>query len=507
MIDQDLRTAIFILKGKGQGIRAIARALTLSRNTVRQILQSGQAAVPAKASADQTEPHAALVRELYERCLGNRVRVAEELSERKIAIPYSTLTAGLRRLGVGVRVKEPAGQYIFDPGVEMQHDTSPHHLELGGKRRQVQTASLVLGYSRMRFQQSYPTWNRFWCKVFLTDALVFFAGAASRCIVDNSSVVLARGTGKNAVISPEMEAFAQRFGFTFIAHELGDANRSGKVERPFHHYENNFLAGRTFADWEDLHQRSRAWCESHNGQFRKHLRASPIELLTAERPALRPLPMYVPEVYTLDSRTVDVEGFIHLGGNRYSAPAALLGRRLEVRAYKERVVLFDGRHQVAEHRRVEDGQDVRITDPAHRPQRRKPGAPPRILPEEQVLRAASDSLAQLCQLIKSRHGARGLRRLHRLYLDYPAESLAKVAATALAFGLHDLDRIERLVLRTVRSSYFRLPTCDSDDLHCPAPESDHERQSRPAPAQPQAEQASRDPARRGQEGNESEGQL
>ncbi len=456
---------------------------------------------------DQTEPHAALVRELYERCQGNRVRVAEELAKREVAIPYSTLTAGLRRMGVGVPVKEPAGEYVFAPGVEMQHDTSPHQLELGGKRRDVQTASLVLGYSRMRFAQSYPTWNRFWCKVFLTDAMVFFAGAAGRCIVDNSSVVIARGTGKKAVIAPEMEAFAQRFGFAFVAHELGDADRSGKVERRFHHYEHNFLAGRTFADWDELNREARAWCERQNGQFRKYLKASSIELWTAERPTLRPLPMYVPEVYTLDSRSVDIEGFIHLGGNRYSAPAALLGRRLEVRAYKERVVLFDGRHQVAEHRRVEDGQDARISDPAHRAERRKPGAPPRILPEEQVLRAAGDSLAQLCQLIKSRHGARGLRRLHRLYLDYPNESLAKVAATALAFGLHDLDRIERLVLRTVRSSYFRLPTTDSDDLHCTAPEPDHERQSRPTPAQPQAAQAPRDPARRGQEGDEGEGQL
>jgi hypothetical protein len=32
---------------------------------------------------------------------------------------------------------------------------------------------------------------------------------------------------------PEMEAFARRLNFTFIAHEKGDANRSAQVERPF----------------------------------------------------------------------------------------------------------------------------------------------------------------------------------------------------------------------------------------------------------------------------------
>jgi transposase len=507
MIEQELRTAIFMLRGKGQGTRAVARALGLSRNTVREIVRSGQMAVPQVSRADQTEPHGDLVRELYERCEGNRVRVAEELATRKIVIPYSTLTAGLRRLGVGVQVKEPAGQYVFGPGVEMQHDTSPHEVEIGGRRRQAQTASLVLGYARMRYQQSYPSWNRFWCKVFLTEAIVFLNGAAGRCIVDNSSVVIARGTGKNAVIAPEMAAFAQRFDFTFVAHEVGDADRSGKVERPFHHYEHNFLAGRTFTDWDDLNRQARAWCERTNAQFRKRLRASPLELWTAERAALSPLPAYVPEVYTLESRIVDIEGLVNLYGNRYSAPAALLGRRLEVRAYKDRVVLFDGKHQVAEHRRVEDGRDERVSKPEHRAKRRKPGSPPRVMPQEQVLRGAGGDIARLCDLIKCRHGVRGLRRLHRLYLDYPNEALDKAAATAMAFGLHDLDRVERLVLRTVRSTYFRLPTLEAEDDLGAASESDHARQPRPAPAQPQAAQDPADRGRRDQEGDEGQGEL
>jgi hypothetical protein len=46
-------------------------------------------------------------------------------------------------------------------------------------------------------------------------------------------VILARGSGKNAVVAPEMEAFGKRFGFLFVAHAVGDANRSARVERPF----------------------------------------------------------------------------------------------------------------------------------------------------------------------------------------------------------------------------------------------------------------------------------
>jgi hypothetical protein len=507
MIDSELRKAIFTLQKKDQSLRAIARTLKLSRNTVRQILRNGHVETPERTVPDQTEPHLPLVRDLFARCQGNRVRVQEELEGRKIVIPYSTLTAGLRRLGIGVEVKQPAGEYVFGPGVEMQHDTSPHDVELGGRRRGVQTASLVLGYSRWRFMQCYPTWNRFWCKVFLTDALVFFGGAAHRCVLDNSSVIIVRGTGKAAVPAPEMEAFSRRFDFNFIAHELGDVNRSAKVERPFWHFERNFLAGRTFTDWDDLNREARAWCERISRKFRKRLRGSPLELFRSEQPSLRPLPAYVPEVYALESRIVDLEGYIHLYGNRYSAPARLLGATVEVRAYKNRVVLFDGRHEATQHARSEDGLDARVSKEEHRIPRRKPGDPPRMTPEEKVLRGAGAEIAALTEMVKSRHDARALRRLYRLYIDYPLEALQTAAVTALTFGLHDMARIERVVLRTLQTNYFRIPTFEPDDSVSPAEKSDHGRQPRPAPAQPKTRKDPPDPPRGGQEGDEGEGEL
>ena len=100
----------------------------------------------------------------------------------------------------------------------------------------------------MRFIQMYPRFTRFECKVFLTDALVYFDGACEWCMIDNTHVVVLSGTGKEMIPVPEMEAFAERFGFRFVAHERGDANRTARVERPFSFIENNFLAGRTFAN-------------------------------------------------------------------------------------------------------------------------------------------------------------------------------------------------------------------------------------------------------------------
>jgi hypothetical protein len=114
---------------------------------------------------------------------------------------------------------------------------------VGGRKHKAQTASAVLCYAHMLFFQINPTFQGFDCKVFLTDTLRYLGGATERVMIDNRHVVVLRGTGRERIPVPEMEAFAERFGFRFVAHERGDANRSARVERPFWFIENNFLAG------------------------------------------------------------------------------------------------------------------------------------------------------------------------------------------------------------------------------------------------------------------------
>lgn len=470
MLDHDTRAAILRLRKEKHGTRAISEALGISRNAVKRALRSGRAEVERQARGEKAEPHLDRIRELFERCEGNLVRVQEELAASGVPLGYSTLTAFCRRHGIGVSPKVPAGHYDFAPGEEMQHDTSPHEVVIGGRKRRVQCASLVLCYSRMLFAQVYPTFNRFLCKVFLTDALVYFGGAANRCMIDNTHVIVAHGTGRDAVMAPEMAAFGERFGFHFTAHRLGDANRSARVERPFHYIENNFYAGRTFADMKDLNAQLVAWCDRVNGTFRRHLHAKPTELFAAEGPRLRPLPLHVPEVYLLHERIVDVEGYVTLHRNRYSVPASWISRRVEVRETKDEVRIFANGAPIAVHARREPGEEQRITLPEHeqkgRRQYKASEAP--ALPEEARLCAAAPELAALVSALKKRHGGRAVRAirvLHRMWIDYPLDPLRQTIAQALAYGLHDLLRIERMVLRSIAGDFFRLD---------PEPETDEE---------------------------------
>jgi hypothetical protein len=284
-------------------------------------------------------------------------------------------------------------------------------------------------------------------------------------MIDNTHVVVASGTGRDMIPAPEMAAFADRFGFTFRAHEKGDANRSARVERPFRFIEGNFLAGRSFTDFDDLNSQARDFCDKVNAKTRRHLHGSARELFAAERPYLRPLPLFVPEVYALHQRIVDIEGYVSFDRHRYSAPYVLIGRQLEIRETKDHIDAYLGPRLVASHHKATGRAAVRITLPEHRPRRGE--SPPRTSPEEQELLQAEPPLREYATELKRHSAGRGtlaLRRLLALYREYPREAVGKAVATALEYGLFDLERLERLILRTIAKDYFVLPGgADTDD--------------------------------------------
>jgi len=466
MLSQAQRTTILELHKQGVAKREIARVLGISRVAVRQVLRSNSTTVPELLRAEKAEPYRQQILALFDTCQGNLVRVHEELLAGGAELSYAALTGFCRRHGIGYQPPAAAGQYDFAPGEEMQHDTSPHELTLAGKKRKVQTASAVLCYSRMLFFQCYPSFQRFDCKVFLTDALRYMGGATSRVMIDNTHVVVLRGSGRDMAPVPEMGAFAERFGFEFAAHAIGDANRSGRVERPFSFIEGNFLAGRTFRSWEDLNSQARKWCDKVNSTYKKHIRAVPRELFAIERLHLKPLPAWIPEVYRLQQRLVDIEGYVALHTNRYSVPVDWIGRLVEVRETKDKIEIQLDARRLVTHRRIAEAEHQRVTLAGHRPPRGQRAPRPDPHPEEKAILAAAPDLAEYVAGLKQRSRkvvTLALRQLLRLVREYPREPLLGAVREAIRYGLYDLDRLERMILRRVRREYFLLDRGPGED--------------------------------------------
>jgi transposase len=463
MIPIEIRNGVRLLKRQGQSLREISRLLRLSRNAVRRILREKDGKRAPSPPCDAAV--LARLEEAFKRAHGNGVRVQELLaSEVGLNVPYSTLTRWIR----DAQLRDPpqrSGEYHQAPGEEMQHDTSPHRVALSGKAVTAQCAGLTFAYSRRLFIQYYPRFTRFEAKHFLLEATRFNDGSCPLCIIDNTSVIVVAGTGPEAVISPEMVAFARALGFGFCAHHLGHADRKGRIERPFSYVEGNFLAGRSFNDFEDLNRQALAWCrEVANQKTKRVLGMSPEAAYVMEKPYLQPLPRLLPPVYEVLERVVDLYGYVSVDTNRYSVPERFVGQAVSVHKHPAEIVIYRRGTEITRHPRLIGQRDGRHTVCGHHPTPTRASRSPAL--EAQLLRGDHPGLERYAAALKQRghgRGVRALRRLLELKRTYPSGPFLAAVDQALRFGLFDLQRLETLVLKHVAGDFFNLESERDED--------------------------------------------
>ena len=460
----DIRASVLTLHQQNTGLREISRVLHLSRNTVRGILREPQSAVNApKADNEATQQQ---LTEVYARAKGNAVRMAQILAdEYKLHPPYSTLTRWVRQAELRQPPKR-SGEYHFEPAQEMQHDTSPHKMEVAGKSITAQCAGLTLAYSRRLFIWYYPRFTRFKAKDFLLRAAQFMDGTCPLCVIDNTSVILAGGAGPDAVFAPEMAAFARALGFKFMAHRVNDPDRKARIERPFAWVEDNFLPGRSFSSFDDLNAQALKWCvEVANAKPKRSLGMAPEVAYVMEKPYLTSLSIVLPAVYEVFERVVDLYGFVSVDTNRYSTPERLVSKTVTVYKHYASIEIHYKRTLVASHPRLVGVRDARSTLPGHHTIPKRTPRQPSL--QAQLLCGQSPVLdAYVTALIKhlNGRGTRALNRLLQIKRTYPAQPFLVALEQALKYGLFDLTRLESLVLRHVAGDFFALGESSPDNL-------------------------------------------
>jgi len=342
MINADKRQAARTLSAEGRGKKEIARLLSISPKSVRRLLKGNGAAPPPRQ--DKIAISVDLLRQTYVECNGFRQRIYEVLTEEHgLAIGYSTLTRLLRDSGIGRKHQHRYAHVEDVPGAEMQHDTSPHRVKLGNETVLVQCSSLYLRYSKMRYIQFYRSFNRWRMKCFFHEALSRWGYAAKTCVIDNTNLAVLHGTGKDAVINPEMISFAKPYGFTWIAHEKGHANRKAGCERSFWTAETNFLPGRTFSSLEDMNQQSRDWSERFAQRPQAKTRLIPGELFESEKADLLKLPDVLQPPYQPHQRVLDAHGYLAFDGNYYWVPVEPQlnpGGKVDLLQYPREIKIF-----------------------------------------------------------------------------------------------------------------------------------------------------------------------
>jgi transposase len=472
MITADKRQAVFLLHQEGTPLRQISRQLRLSRNAVRQIIaQSGQMPHSIRPPVLSLDPE--LLRQLHQECCGYAQRMMEKLREEHgMAVKYSTLTRRLRELGLSLPVSQRCERVPDEPGAEMQHDTSPFTLLLSSVRLRLQASLLYLRYSKRRYLQFYPVFDRFHMKCFLHLALTHWGYAPPICVIDNTNLARWRGLGANAVMVPEMEAFGKAYGFGFLCHAPKHSDRKAGEERSFLTVETNFVPGRAFQSLEDLNRQALEWSTVRMEQ-RPQGKAGliPAQAFEHERAFLAQLPRHLPAPYLLLERTVDEYGYVAVEGNYYEVPGCGRGI-IQVLRYLHHLVLCQDRRTLIEYALPPWGVK---NQPFH-----APGQPPRYRPrnrklssqeEEKRLRAMDPAVGAYVEFILGTPGLlrhQFLRRLWAFHQRWSTALFLRTIERAHRYRITSLETLERIALLHL------------DDTALPEPVVDPELEKRPA---------------------------
>jgi hypothetical protein len=424
--------------------------------------------MPVSTRSDKIEIDSGLLQRLYEECDGYAQRVHEKLvEEHHIALQYSTLTRLLRQLGIR-RSQEPRCDRVPDnAGAEMQHDTSPYPIRLGEREAKLIASLMYLRYSKRRYLRFYRVFNRFRMKCFLHEALMFWEHAAPICIIDNTNLARLHGTGKDAVIVPEMAAFAKQYGFRFVCHEKGHANRKAGEERSFWTVETNFFPGRRFESLEDLNQQAFEWATDRiEHRPAAKTRQIPAQAFEYERQYLVKLPAHLPSPYLVHERGTDQYGYAAFGGNYYWVPGTDRDD-VKIVQYGDHLKIYQHRECLVEYRLPADGVTNALISPEGMPKptrqpnnRKKP-----TQEEEKRLRAISETVDRYLQFSLQagvqRH--RFLRELFALSRRMTRSLFIQTIERALRYRITDIDTLWRIARLCLSQDDVQLPGVDVDE--------------------------------------------
>jgi hypothetical protein len=444
------------------GIREISRQMNVSTNTVSTIIVQG-GNLPQSTRSDKIEIDTELVSRIYLKCEGRVQRMHEILGEDYgIDIGYSTLTRIIRELGFGKRRQKRCHQVPDQPGAEMQHDTSPYRVKFGGMPVLVQGSLLYFRYCKLKYLKFYRGFDRFKMKCFFHEALTFWQYAAADCIIDNTNLARLYGTGKNAVIHPEMAQFAQQYGFEFVCHEKGHANRKAGNERGFYTVETNFFPGREFASLGDMNRQALEWATLRMAnRATTKTRLIPAKVFDYEKPYLKKLPTYVPAPYLVLERGTDQYGYASFDGNYYWLPGTSR-QNVKVLQYADHLMIYRNRKLLGRYRIPPDGvKNKRIPpegqqiSPYMPKNRKKP-----TTKQEDILRAAAKEIDMYLTYamkngVKQKH--RFIRALYGLYQKMALEVFIKTLSRALKYRITDIKTVERIAILQLTAANFQLP--------------------------------------------------
>ena len=435
-------TTIRYLRAQGKSLRAIARELGVSRNTVRAALRQNAPLqyVRPKRPNLKIEPFIAQIEQmvLQKQFIGSRV--LRELRALGYQGGETSLYEYLRSLNAKAYRSRVTERFETDPAQQGQFDWSPYTVPLGGILTRVVVFCLTLAFSRRKFY--WPSLDETQASVFegLEAALHYFGGSPKQLLVDNAHAFVTDASAQHFTWNTHFLELCGHYGIEPRACHPGRPRTKGKVERPFFYLEQHLIKGN---GWEDFGVFARALVAFTVDELDTLVHSTtgerPIDRFQAERPLLTPLPA-APFIGTHEEmRKVSWDCLISFGGSRYSVPWPYAGKHVWLRASQglKLIVRSQAGEQIACHN-IAAKKGLTHIEPSHYEGLRKALPKTRVLLQESFLGLFPEHAAFIDGLLiqQKNNALQHLRAILGLAEVYPRTALADAFAAAKEYNTY-----------------------------------------------------------------------
>lgn len=469
-LDQKLIHDVVQLDKEGMKWRAIARALHISRNTVRQIVNDHGGARATEHCAlprprrrprpSKLDPFRPQLDELFRTYPDiTAQRVFEILREKGFAGGYTGVKVLVRRIRPRPAPKPSLETPPRVPGDLAECDWSPYPVTFThAPPMTLQAFGYTLRYSTRKYYGFHEGNGLHPLMDGHVHAFERFRGAARRCKYDVQKPAVLRWEGPQPIYNPRFIDFATYYEFSPVACHPGSPNEKPRVERSFYELTLSFFRGRSFRDPADLKAQLIHWMDTiaDARTIKRMKRRTRMELFAEEQPLLRPLPLHPYDTARVLYKLCDIEGFIAWEGNWYSLPYEYVTEILPVRVTENELFVYKADLTcIARHALLPRGAQLQSVLDGHRPRHAERG------PDLDQLRRTFKDLgapaaAFLAALEKREPRSAGhhARKVLALREGYDTADLLKALSHALFYGALEHGAVERILL--ARASRRRL---------------------------------------------------
>ena len=457
---EELAHQVALLAKQGESRRAIARALGVSRNTVRTLLTAHAegrevehlAIVPRSARA----PRASKVDAWRPRIAALMTKYADITAQRVFEILRSEgFDGGYTGVKRHVRVMRPPPKPTpslttpdYGPGEMAESDWSPYEIRFTtGKTAVIQALSYVLVVSKRKSFSLYESNDLHALMDGHDRAFARFGGCSHQCKYDSQKPVVLRWESNQPIYNPRFLAFSSHYEFRPLAVRRGHPNDKPRTERSFWEVERSFLNGREFRDLDDMRAQLAHWVD-HIVDHRVLAKRTALDRFAEEREHLVALPGHPYDTARVIYRVCGIDGFVAWAGNHYAVPYDHVTDLLPVRITQRELFVYAADLKcVARHELAPRGAALRL-DPAGlhpAPQRRSPVDLDQLGVAFGNMGEHAAEFFRLMSLGAPRSWSAQARQILLLRERYATEEVDRALGHASSFGALDHATVERVL--------------------------------------------------------------